>query len=247
MILRSWERACLSFLTHVKFRARRGAAARIMITHRKDGNRTWPIIPARLGRVLDLGCGNGEALREQQIESRALLVGLDVDASRTALASQSGMQASFCCGSGDALPFANGSFDAVFSRVALPYMNIPKALSEVFRVLRPEGEVWLSFHRFGFGWSLLLNSLAHLRLIDAMFRGYVIVNGLCFECTGRNFAWPLKRKRYESVQSEAGILRALARAGFQSCTITQKKPLVLVASKPAQTGTGHLEEAQQVA
>ena len=246
-ILRLWERACFSFLTHVKFRARSDAAARIMITHRKDGNRTWPIIPTHLGRVLDLGCGNGDALSEQQTEGRALLVGLDVDAGRTTLASQSGMRASFCCGSGDALPFADASFDAVFSRVALPYMNIPKALSEVYRVLRPEGEVWLSFHRFGFGWSRLLNSLAHLRLQDALFRGYVIANGVWFECAGRNFAWPLNRKRYESVQSESGILRALARAGFQSCAITQKRPLVLVGNKPAQTGTAHDSEDQQVA
>lgn len=204
-----------------------------MITHRKEGGRTWPILPCHLERVLDLGCGDGATLRGQQLQSGSMMVGVDVEFKRVAIASRSGVHASFCCGSGDALPFADGSFDAVISRVALPYMNIPEVMSEIFRVLRSEGEVWLSFHRFSFGWSALWNSFRHLRLKSLLFRVYVMANGLWFEWTGRNFAWPLNRERYESVQSEDSVRRALIRAGFDNFSITQNVPLVVVARKRA--------------
>jgi len=104
-------------------------------------------------------------------------------------------------------------------------------LSEIFRVLRSEGEVWLSFHTFSFGWSVLWNNFTHLRLKGLLFRIYVMGNGLWFEWTGRNFAWPLNRKRYESVQSENSVRRSLLQAGFEDFSITQNIPLVVVARR----------------
>src|SRR5207245_7299416 len=44
------------------------------------------------------------------------------------------------------LPFREASFDFVFSRVALPYMHIPKAASEMGRVLKPGGGLWCLLH-----------------------------------------------------------------------------------------------------
>jgi SAM-dependent methyltransferase len=218
-----------------------------MITHRRDGTRTWPILPSHLGRVLDLGCGDGDALREQQMRSGSLVVGIDVKRERLAIANRSGVKASFCCGSGDALPFPDGCFDAVISRVALPYMNIPHVLSEIFRVLKPSGEVWLSFHGFSFGWSALQNVVMHLRPKDAIFRTYVIGNGLWFEWTGLNFAWPFDRRTYESVQSENSVRRALQRAGFERVAITQNVPLVVVACKSVHSKLTHDTQARPAA
>jgi len=37
------------------------------------------------------------------------------------------------------MPFADGSFDRVISAIALPYMNIQKALAEIHRILVPGG------------------------------------------------------------------------------------------------------------
>jgi ubiquinone/menaquinone biosynthesis C-methylase UbiE len=39
----------------------------------------------------------------------------------------------------DSLPFPGTYFDVVYSRVAVPYTNIPVAMSEAFRVLKPRG------------------------------------------------------------------------------------------------------------
>jgi ubiquinone/menaquinone biosynthesis C-methylase UbiE len=49
-------------------------------------------------------------------------------------------------GAGESLPFDAGSFDRVISAVALPYMNIQKALSEIHRILVPGGRISLSLH-----------------------------------------------------------------------------------------------------
>ena len=43
------------------------------------------------------------------------------------------------CAAGENLPFADERFDLVFSRVALPYMDINRALREIARVLKRGG------------------------------------------------------------------------------------------------------------
>ncbi|PYU30008.1 MAG: hypothetical protein DMG31_15100 [Acidobacteria bacterium] len=47
---------------------------------------------------------------------------------------------------GEDLPFEDEYFDLVFSRVALPYMDINKALREISRVLKGGGDLWLALH-----------------------------------------------------------------------------------------------------
>src|SRR5207245_11078047 len=85
------------------------------------------------------------------------------------------------------LPFREASFDFVFSRVALPYMHIPKAASEMGRVLKPGGGLWC-----------LLHPLSRFSLRDTMispkqilFQSYVLANTALFHLWGLQFHPPL--------------------------------------------------------
>lgn len=97
-------------------------------------------------RVLDVACGTGELERMLLADDPALrVVGLDLSenmlrVARDKLAAHEG--ASFCRGSVEALPFADGSFDLAVTASSFHYFEDPvAALREMSRVIGPEGEV----------------------------------------------------------------------------------------------------------
>ncbi len=102
--------------------------------------------------VLDVGCGTGTlALRAGRLEPNIRVTGLDADARILALARHKardvGPTVEFTQGWADRLPFADGSFDRALSSLffhhLLPAQKVA-ALSEIFRVLRPGGEVHIA-------------------------------------------------------------------------------------------------------
>ncbi len=115
------------------------------------------------------------------------------------------------------MPFEAESFDRVISGVALPYMNIPKTLSEIHRVLVPGGSLSLSLHLPSFTLSELLHN-AIPRPIPTLFRLYVMANGVLFNYTGMTVG--ALRGRTESFQTERGMRIALKRAGFVDPSFT---------------------------
>ncbi|MGB9234289.1 MAG: class I SAM-dependent methyltransferase, partial [Terriglobales bacterium] len=100
----------------------------------------------RLMHVLDLGCGSGRDLAAWNVAVLDEVTGLDIDGSRLAAAKAQFPQRAFVQAAGERLPFADASFDRVISTLALPYMNIPKALGEIHRVLVSGGRLSLSLH-----------------------------------------------------------------------------------------------------
>lgn len=86
-------------------------------------------------RVLDVGCGRGHlTLRLQELGVKA--VGVDVNPYAAANAVTGGIITSRA----EHLPFADASFDAVVSVHAIEHIpNLPDALGEMARVLRPGG------------------------------------------------------------------------------------------------------------
>lgn len=99
--------------------------------------------------VLDLGCGPGHtAMACARRAGR--VIGIDVTpemvVAATALANQRSMtNVEFRVGNVEALPFVSSSIDVVTSRVsAHHYADLPKALSEAFRVLKPGGLMLIS-------------------------------------------------------------------------------------------------------
>ncbi|MBC7910523.1 MAG: methyltransferase domain-containing protein [Pyrinomonadaceae bacterium] len=95
-------------------------------------------------RVIDLGCGSGWATRLMaERANRGRVVGIDISDEMIALARISSAEFSnveFQIGSAENLPFGDGEFTHAFSMESIYYYaNMPQALSEIRRVLAPNG------------------------------------------------------------------------------------------------------------
>ncbi|MCA9540661.1 MAG: class I SAM-dependent methyltransferase [Myxococcales bacterium] len=94
--------------------------------------------------TLEIGCGTGMILKEIAPLARSA-VGLDISRGMLQQARDRGLQV--VEGSATDLPFADGSFDAVYSFKVLAHVEgIERAMSEVHRVLRPGGQAALEFY-----------------------------------------------------------------------------------------------------
>jgi arsenite methyltransferase len=100
-------------------------------------------------RVLDIGSGAGLLTREvaAEVGARGSVVGIDPSESMLALARRrrapdGAAEPRFVAGDANALPFADGGFDAVVATQVYEYVqDMPAALGEAFRVLRPGGRL----------------------------------------------------------------------------------------------------------
>jgi ubiquinone/menaquinone biosynthesis C-methylase UbiE len=114
------------------------------------GGRAWAA--ARVaGRVLEIGAGTGRNLAFLAPAPGVALTGIDPSPEMIALARErqrrTGRAARFLVGEAEALPFADGAFDAVLSTLALCTIPDPAAaLAEAHRVLRPGGRIVLLEH-----------------------------------------------------------------------------------------------------
>ena len=105
------------------------------------------------GMILDLGCGFGGRTVAYQQVTKGHFVGLEIDPrmagpalrfvrsmSETTSGTMDSPDASFAAGVGEALPFANDSFDAVLCYDVLEHVQDPEeTLVEICRVLKPGG------------------------------------------------------------------------------------------------------------
>lgn len=101
-----------------------------------------------LGIACDLGCGPGQIGRYLQ-ERGARAVGLDLSFGNLQQARRLNPQLEFIQGDMLALPFAGGSLGGIaafYSIIHLDRDEIPRALREMRRVLRPGGWLLLAFH-----------------------------------------------------------------------------------------------------
>ncbi len=88
-------------------------------------------------RILDLGCGDGQ-LTQRIAATGTVVVGVDASPEMLAAARSRGVDAQE--GRAELLPFADRSFDAVFSNAALHWVRgQDEMMAEVRRVLKPGG------------------------------------------------------------------------------------------------------------
>lgn len=95
-------------------------------------------------RVLDIGCGSGWASRLlADYATAGRVTGIDISDEMVNLAraqSKSHANVDFEVASAEQLPFADNEFACAFSMESLYYYrNIPKALSEIHRVIKQDG------------------------------------------------------------------------------------------------------------
>ena len=177
-------------------------------------------------RVLNLGCGTGKCPPRTKVSESDDVVGVDIDEPSLAIARQSFPNRTFQYARGEALPFPDASFDRVISVVALPYMDIPKTLAEVRRVLVPGGTVFFSVHALRFTLSEFRKAAP--RPVPTLYRLFVMVNGLWFYLTGRVLT---VAGRPESFQTKRGLQRAMARAGFVDLVFSRPDGRLIVEGK----------------
>jgi SAM-dependent methyltransferase len=110
-------------------------------------------------RALDVGCGAGQTLRLLDPDRPVELFGVDADPVALALgwrlAKAEGVEVTFAGASATALPFRQGTFDLVLTRVALNYMHQRSAVREMARVLRPGGFLFCRVERIWHDLKLL--------------------------------------------------------------------------------------------
>jgi SAM-dependent methyltransferase len=97
--------------------------------------------------ILDLGCGDGQLTRRIG-DAGARVIGVDSSPQMVEAARALGIAAEVA--EAEALPFADGQFDAVFSNAVLHWVRGQDAmLGEVRRVLRPQGRFVAEFGGHG--------------------------------------------------------------------------------------------------
>jgi ubiquinone/menaquinone biosynthesis C-methylase UbiE len=180
--------------------------------------------------ILDIGCGIGQTFLAANLGRDKLLVGLDIDLECLVYGRRNADHITFIHGTAEHLPFRDGLFDLVISRVSLPYTDIPRSLQETRRVLGKNGRVWFTLHPLSMVGKDFMRAIGQLDVKDIVYRFYVLTNGILFHYFGRQFS--LIQKRYESFQTPSGMTRAMERAGFTDVWVgTRGRHLVCTGRK----------------
>jgi ubiquinone/menaquinone biosynthesis C-methylase UbiE len=96
-------------------------------------------------RILDIGCGPGNLAFFCKVPADSRLFGVDLWANQLRQAAAKGAYAAlFQVNLVDGLPFMSESFDMIVCNEVLMYLpNAPEMLSELYRVLAPEGKLFV--------------------------------------------------------------------------------------------------------
>jgi len=171
-----------------------------------------------VGRVLDVGCGAGQELLPFASEMGALCVGVDVTlevglAGRELFAAHApAARVVFVRAAAEALPFAAGAFDVAVCRLALPYTDNARCLSELARVLRPGGVLLLKIHHARYYARKFGEALRVGDAPSAVHAARVLAAGLVYRLTGRQPRTRVPSR--ETFQTAAMLRRELGRCGL---------------------------------
>jgi ubiquinone/menaquinone biosynthesis C-methylase UbiE len=217
-----------------------------IVSNKGDPRRVVPNYSCGGWRVLDIGCGIGQTLVSEELSEAAELYGVDSDSElvNCPVLTDREPRLRLMHAAAESLPFPCTYFDLVYSRVAVPYTNIPVAMSEAFRVLKPGGHLWMTLHPWRMGIKRLLSAITARKPRAMADRLYVLTNSLLFASSGRLAPRPWDGT-YESLQTAYAMRRVLARAGFVGTRCQISRSIFLAtASKPA--GHDTVREPQSI-
>lgn len=118
-------------------------------------------------RVLDVACGTGVLARTaaERVGRSGSVVGVDINEEMLAVARRTAPDIDWRQARAEALPFADGEFDAVISQFGLMFFeDRAAALREMARVLRPGGHLVIAV------WDALENGRGYPELTDLLQR-----------------------------------------------------------------------------
>jgi ubiquinone/menaquinone biosynthesis C-methylase UbiE len=164
--------------------------------------------------ILDLGCGIGQTLIALRCKDR-ICIGIDVEpeAIRYGIAHY-GNDIQFILSDADHIPIPDDTLDLVYSRVALPYTNIPKVIKEVKRSLKVDGRIWMTLHSKAVVSQYVKDAVQQpFNIKRWVHLFYILTNGYCFKWFGQVF--PFLNGRYESWQDPIAMEKLLKHHGFE--------------------------------
>jgi ubiquinone/menaquinone biosynthesis C-methylase UbiE len=162
--------------------------------------------------ILDIGCGIGQSLLALDCpDKRRIGIDIDHDSLKYGM-DQYGDQIQFIWADAKRIPLPAQSCDLVFSRVTLPYTNVPQTIREIRRVLRAKGRVWMTVHDRTMAQRYLKEAIAQRDLKLLLQKSYMLLNGYLFKYLG--FVVPFITGRYESWQDLERISQLLRHHGF---------------------------------
>ncbi len=182
----------------------------------EDGLRT-ELGDLAISRVLDVGCGIGQALHPLAVSGGAMGVGIDVSEESLRIGRAiyqekfPDARVSFIRSMAETLPFENESFDVLNCGLALPYMDNTAAIAEMARVLRPGGTLLLKIHHPLFYFGEIVRGLTGGGLSPIIHGTRVITAGTIYHVFGRQ---PRFKPLHESYQTEWMLRRELPRHGL---------------------------------
>lgn len=202
-----------------------------LINDLNDPRRCVPSFDCNGWDVLDVGCGIGQTLVAPELLGAKSRHGIDIDSHAVEAGLVRFPELDLRVAPAEDIPFGDAQFDLVFSRVALPYTNVPRALKEMARVTRPNGLIWLALH----SWRTELGEVnaawkhrAARRLVD---RTYVVTNSLLLSALGVCVARPWSGA-YETFQFAGGIKRLLKKLRFFDIEC-QREPHFCISARKA--------------
>ena len=130
-------------------------------------------------RVLDVGCGDGNLLKEL-VDLGCHASGVEIDPQLVATCRRDGLEVTE--GRAERLPIEAESVDAIVCSVVLPYTDEKLAIAEWARVLRPGGLANFTCHGVGYGIDFLLFSRGWRR---RLYGGRMLINTAIYATTGR--------------------------------------------------------------
>lgn len=110
--------------------------------------------------ILDAGCGMGQwSIALSELNGKVF--GLDISKFRVkiakTLAATNGVDAKFCVGKLENLPFSDSFFDAIFCYGVFMFTDMPKTIKEFIRVIKPGGIIYLNANSWGWYLHLLID------------------------------------------------------------------------------------------
>lgn len=134
--------------------------------------------------VVDIGCGAGGKSLYYASRGAKEVIGVEIlekyRAEADALANKLGLtdQFRFVCADAAALPFAEGSIDTIIMNDAMEHVARPEAvLTEMMRVLRPGGRLFVNFPPYHHPFGAHLSDLIYIPWVHLFFSEATLVEG----------------------------------------------------------------------